>query len=71
MLSEAPDLVRLLVVEVLRSEGGAAACRHVAGCGVRETLHTLFTQLQDEGRLRRDTWRLPRWCASFCRSTWN
>ena len=54
MLSEAPDLVRLLVVEVLRSEAARSRFAVTWRDAVWEPLHTLFTQLQDEGRLRRD-----------------
>ena len=54
MLSEAPDLVRLLIVEVLRSEAARSRFAVTWRDAVWEPLHTLFTQLQDEGRLRRD-----------------
>lgn len=54
VLSEAPDLVRLLLVEILRSE--TARERFVATwrAAAWEPLLALFAQLQAEGRLRSD-----------------
>lgn len=54
VLMETPDLVRLLVVEVLRNEAARSRFSVPWRDAVWEPLLALFRQLQSEGRLRSD-----------------